>query len=298
MGTPGSVKLRALREQYGKTQLWVELEAGLGTGYLQRVEAGRVALPERATLGRILRALGARYSEQREILELFGYTVSTPLPTADDVAWARAACQRELHAVTFPAYMLDCTHRLVVWNRYFPPLLGCAPDDVRLAALTRQSFLAQWFDPASLLAPLMVEPEVVLPALIRAVRYEMQQFRSAAWHATILAQLMTLPRFRHYWTQVEREPTLASAARALVPLRLAVRGAGFLQFHLSSEPLTRDVRFRMLYYFPADPATMRQCAIWAGGDEAWSETKAPHRTCIPAHVAAVPRPTGEGAAQH
>src|SRR5712692_4805301 len=42
VGTPGGAKLRALREGAGRTQLWVEVEAGLGTGYLQRVESGRV----------------------------------------------------------------------------------------------------------------------------------------------------------------------------------------------------------------------------------------------------------------
>ena len=41
-GTPGGARLRALREQAGKAQLWVEAEAELGTGYLQRVESGKV----------------------------------------------------------------------------------------------------------------------------------------------------------------------------------------------------------------------------------------------------------------
>jgi len=27
----------------------------------------------------------------------------------------------------------------------------------------------------------------------------------------------------------------------------------------------RDARFRLVYYFPADPATMQQCAAWATG---------------------------------
>jgi transcriptional regulator with XRE-family HTH domain len=60
VGTPGGAKLRALRERRGKTQLWVEFEAELGTGYLQRVESGKVAQPERPTLERVLNALGAR----------------------------------------------------------------------------------------------------------------------------------------------------------------------------------------------------------------------------------------------
>ena len=69
---------------------------------------------------------GARYSERRDVLELFGYLVATPLPTADEIAWARESCQHELHDVPFPAYVLDCFTRLIAWNRFVPRLLGRA----------------------------------------------------------------------------------------------------------------------------------------------------------------------------
>ena len=109
----------------------------------------------------------------------------------------------------------------------------------------------------------VAEPELFLPALIRALRYEMEQLRTEAWYPALLARLQELPRFRHYWQTVDREPPPASAARALVPIRLAVPGVGLLQFRLASERFTRDARFRLVYYFPADPATMRHCAEWA-----------------------------------
>ncbi len=141
-GTPGGARLRALREWAGRTQLWVEAEAELGTGYLQRVESGKVAQPGRATLERILAALEARYSERREVLELFGYAVATPPPTEEEIAWARAVCRRELHEVAFPAYVLDCMHRLIAWNRHVPRLLGVAPDDPTLGRLAGRSPLA------------------------------------------------------------------------------------------------------------------------------------------------------------
>ena len=306
-GTPGGAKLRALRERAGKTQLWVEAEAELGTGYLQRVESGRVAQPERPTVERILDALGARYTERRATLEQFGYVVATPPPTEDEIAGARDAAHRELDEVAFPAYVLDCMHRLVAWNAYLPRLLGptgdapclhgddtdlprlrrsqaairgdagarrvgvvdqrpSGPDtgDPRLQDLEGRSMLAPWFDPASPLGALVVEPDRFLPALIRALRYEMQRYRAEDWYARMLAELFeALPLFRRYWEQVAREPPSASAARALVPVRLAPPGAGTLLFRLSSEPFVRDARFRVIYYFPADPATMRWCAAWA-----------------------------------
>jgi hypothetical protein len=255
--------LRALREQAGRTQLWVELEAELGAGYLQRVESGKVILPERVTVERILDALQVRHGERREVLHLFGYAVSVRLPTDADIAWAGEASRPELAVFAFPAYVLDCAHRLIAWNRHFPRLFGGAPDDPLLAQLARRSLLASWFDHTSPLGRLVVDPEVFLPALIRAMRYEMRSFHTEAWHSAVLADLMTLPRFRHYYAAVEREAVPTGSARALVPVRLAVPGAGTLQFRLSAEPFARDGRFRIVYYFPAEPGTMRECASWA-----------------------------------
>lgn len=264
--TPGGARLRAVREAVGKTQLWVEVEADLGTGYVQRVEAGKVVQPERVTLERILAALEARYSERREVLELFGYTVTTTPPTGEEVAWAQEVCRQPLRELPFPAYVLDCTHRLVAWNRYVPLLFGIAPADPSLGGLAGKSLLAAWFDAASPLAPLVAEPDQFFPANIRALRYEMQQFRTEPWYTGVLARLDALPRFRRYWALAEQEPAPVSAARALVPVRLAVPGVGLLLFRLASEPFVRDARFRMIDYFPADPATMRQCAAWADQD--------------------------------
>ncbi|HLZ71976.1 MAG TPA: helix-turn-helix domain-containing protein [Dehalococcoidia bacterium] len=258
---PGGGRLRALRRQAGKTQLWVEGEAALGSGYLQRLECGRVAQPERATLERILTALGARYSERRDVLECFGYAVRTPLPTPEDFAWARHACRRELAAAAFPAYLLDCSPRLVAWNRLLPPLLGVSAADPRLEQLAAGSFLGAWFEPDSLLAPLVVEPRQFLPALIRALRYESEPFHAEPWHADQLARLwQALPLFRHYWEKVVQEPAPVSADRPLAPVRLAVPGAGVLEFRLTSERFTRDARFRLIYYLPANPETMGWCA--------------------------------------
>lgn len=261
---PGGERLRELRRAAGRTHLWVEAEANLGTGYLQRLEAGKVARPGAAMLGRILAALGARYSARREILERFGYTVGTPLPTPDDIRWAQAESRRDLEEVALPAYVLDCTHRLIAWNRFLPCLLGVGPEHPLLDALTRRSMIALWFDPASPLAPLVAEPNLFLPAIARAMRVEMQRFRTEDWASALIAEhAAEVPRFRAIWDAVRNAPATASAARALVPVRLRAPGVGILSFHLSSEPFSRDARFRVIYYFPADPVTMRQCAAWA-----------------------------------
>ena len=262
-GTPGGAKLRDLRERSGRTQLWVELEAELGTGYLQRIESGRVIQPVRATLVRILNALETGYSERREVLERFGYTVVTLPPAEEEIAWACNICQRELHGVPFPAYVLDCQHRLIAWNRYVPYLFGLSPGDSTLGGLAHQSLLEAWFDDSSTLGSLVAEPSEFFPALIRALHYEIQLFRMEPWYETVLTRLRRLPRFSYYWSVVEGEPPPASAARALIPIRLILPDTKPLEFRLSSEHFVQDARFRLVYYFPTDPVTMVQCSTWS-----------------------------------
>ena len=261
--TIGGVRLRALREAAGKTQLWVEAEAELGSGYLQRIESGRVAQPGRAMLERILAAIGARYSERREVLEQFGYTLSTPPPDASETAWARSFCQSELDEAPFPAYALDCLHRLIAWNAQVPRMLGLQRIDPRLEELSGRSILEAWFDPSSSLSHLVAEPEAFLPALIRAFRSEMEPYRAETWYPPLLERLLALPRFRQIWDRIERESAPVSSARALVPVRLNVPAVGEMQYRLSAEHLVRDARFRLIYFFPSDLRTMQQCADWA-----------------------------------
>lgn len=262
MASPGAIRLRRLREAAHKTQLWVEAEADLGTGYLQRIESGRVIQPGRHTLERILDALDVRYNERRDILERFGYTVSTPPPTAAEIAWARDLSQRELQAATYPAYVLDCTLRLIAWNRFVPALFGLSPDDPHFNRWSRDSFLAAWFDPDSPITPLIAEPHLVLPALVRALRFEIRHrnLDDEPWFPALLTDLQRLPRFYSAWFAVEQEPPAVSAARSLVPLLLNVPNIGPLRFRLSSEPFIRDSRFRILSYFPADTPAIDWCA--------------------------------------
>ncbi len=259
----GGARLRALREAAGKTQLWVEAEADLGSGYLQRIESGKVAQPGRGMLEHILSAIGARYSERRAVLEQFGYALSTLPPDPKEVDWAREFCQPELDEAPFPAYALDCTHRLIAWNLQVPRLFGLLPGDPQLGRLAGTSLLEGWFDPNSPLSRLVAEPDVFLPALIRAFRSEMQPYRLEPWYRLVHDRLLVLPRFRQYWDQIEQEIAPVSSARALVPVRLNVPGAGHIQFRLSAEYLVRDARFRLIYFFPADLATMQRCAVWA-----------------------------------
>ncbi|MCI0708987.1 MAG: helix-turn-helix transcriptional regulator [Chloroflexi bacterium] len=251
--TPGGKRLKALRDYHRKTQLDVELDASLGIGYLQRLELGKVQQPERDTLERLLLALNAQYTERREILELFGYIVDAPIPDETEIEWAISVCHTELDQAVFPAYLLDCAHRLLYWNRLVPQLF-----DTGYAV----SMLHMVFDPQYRMTPRIKNADIFFPAQIRALRYEMQRFHDEAWYEALLDDMLGCAEFEKHWHQ-EQQETVHIPARPLTPLELEVNGS-ILRFRLISEPFVQDHRFRVLFYLPADTETIQQCMIWCG----------------------------------
>jgi len=253
-----------LRDTYGRTQLDIELDANLGIGYLQRVESGKVRYPERNTLERILAALNAHYTERRDILEMFGYVVDTPVPDEDEIQWAVEICQTELNDAVFPVYLLDCAHRLLTWNRFVPRLFREDKLTDNRAETKRVSMLKLLFDASYRFTALVANPEEFFPAQIRALRYEMKLFHAEGWYDALITELLSqCSLFDSYWTNSAVDPNNSSiAARPLVPLVLRLPDVGMLRFRLTSEPFAQDRRFRIIYYIPADPATMQQCIVW------------------------------------
>ena len=260
IGTPGGNRLRTLRDDCGRTQLDVELEAHLGIGYLQRVESGKVRYPERDTLERILAALGAHYTERRDILELFGYLVDAPLPAEAEIGWAIDVCRAELDEAVFPAYLLDCAHHLLAWNPFVTRLF---PLD-RFAG-RRLSMPKVLIDPAYGVTGRIANPDEFFPAQIRALRYEMRLFRGESWYDALIAALRSeCSLFERYWaaSPADQRASLI-AARPLVPLELHTPDGLVLRFWLTSEPFAQDRRFRIIYYVPADSSTIQQCIAWS-----------------------------------
>lgn len=259
-GTPGGNRLRALREARGRTQLEVELDAYLGIGYLQRVESGKVRYPERDTLERILTALDAHYTARCDVLEMFGYLVDTPLPDEAEIRWAVEICRAELADAVFPVYLLDCAHHLLAWNDFVPSILGSVTGKPG----KRLSMLRILFDPAFGVTGRIANADEFFPAQIRALRYQMRLFRGENWYTTLIDDLRRgCPLFERWWNVPDVDAQIA--ARPLIPLVImgVTQTPEPLRFRLTSEPFAQDRRFRIIYYIPADPATMRQYAAWA-----------------------------------
>jgi transcriptional regulator with XRE-family HTH domain len=254
--TPGGIRLRALRESCGKTQLDVELDANLGIGYLQRLELGKVQHPERETLERILSTLNASFMQQREVLELFGYAVPISIPSETEAQWAIGVFQSEVSQDTMPAYLLDSAQRLLAWNSLVPKLFNEVNREPRKDLITRLIF-----DPISGIAASIVNAEPFFSTQMRIFHYEMQRSGQESWYNTLISEMRQYKVFDEYWIKQSR------ASQPQVPMRPVARlqldtGHGLANFRLICEPFAQDYRFRVIHYIPADTATIYQCLQW------------------------------------
>ncbi|MBI1282563.1 MAG: helix-turn-helix domain-containing protein [Anaerolineaceae bacterium] len=254
----GGLRLKMLRESYGKTQLDVELDANLGIGYLQRLERGKVHQPEQDTLIRILDALGAGFVERREVCSLFGYAIPVTLPTAAEIQWAVNVFHSQVKDEHVPVYLLDCSHRLLAWNRQVKHLFGV------LNTLKPDALLPRLiFDKVGGIAGLIINAETFFPAQVRIVHYERQRCGNGSLFDAFIDQMMTIPTFAKYWVKGDDSGGFQLPMRPLVPMKLDY-GRRTLQFRLIAESFVQDPRFRVIYYLPDNSATLRQCLEWHG----------------------------------
>jgi transcriptional regulator with XRE-family HTH domain len=254
--TSGGIRLRALRDAYGKTQLDVELDADLGIGYLQRLELGKVQHPKRDTLERLLTALGATFIERRETLGLFGYAATITKPDDAETRWAIDVFHSEINQDSIPAYLLDCSHRLLAWNSLVNKIfeaVSTLSDSVLMPRLI--------FDPSFGIAPAILNAEMFYSAQIRILHFEQQRCGDEAWFNTFVDQMREYRAFDQYWTKYNRLDRFQVPMRPVAQLTLAT-GHAVAQFRLISEPFAQDPRFRVIYYLPSESSTMRQCLEW------------------------------------
>jgi transcriptional regulator with XRE-family HTH domain len=260
----GRKKLRDLRRIAGKTQEQIEQEAGLAVRTLTRIERGKAGRenPEKATLEAILRAIGARYNDRRDVLSLFNYNTSTPLPDEDEITQARQDCHDDLHNVSFPAYILDCAQRAVDWNRCVPPLIDAYVQDMeQLRGLYLTDIL---FGEPYQLANMVKNRDELFPTLLRVFHHTAQPFADESWYKEYMTHTMNdLPLFRKYWDMTHQQGTGNTPARLRIIAILEHRDVGELRFGTQVEPLSTDSRFRIVYFMPRDQKTESQCATWA-----------------------------------
>ena len=263
--TAGGKRLRELRERAQKRAGDVEYEANLGYNYLQRIESGRVQRPSKETVESILDALDARFTDRVEVLERFGYVTSIPVPTEEEQAWARAACQPVMDALPFPSYLLDMRSYLISWNHYIPAMLDV--DDAQLRDIWKPEYLTLFegfFDPRLRLVDMMENADAFLSHMIGVMRHDFETFYwEEEWCQPFVEQVMQRePEFKRYWDMDVRPNAGEVSGRPLISLCLHSPTSGRVTFRVTVEFMRRDNRFRIIYLIPADAATIEVCEQW------------------------------------
>ncbi len=266
----GGTMLRQLREEQHFSLMDVEQESSGGVGYaqLQRIETGRIARPSSETITTILDTYGASYRVRCEVLEAYGYSPPTPLPSPAEIAAARRQVAQDFAMATFPVYLIDCAQRLQAWNRYMPRLIGCAPEDPALNEFVGRTIFDLAFNPQLKTRFLIDNPDEFLPALIIHLKSELWPFRTEGWYATLLRTISAQPELKALWDRADPAALAALGSHIPVPLRLDVPGAGLLTFSFAGSSLISDPRFLVVHYTPIGAVTLRQCADWAEAEGA------------------------------
>lgn len=257
----GARLLRTLRERAGLSQVDVEVVAELGEHYLKRIELGQVKRPQRATLERILSALDASYNDRRHVLEDYGYIVSNPLPTPQEIASAQDTFHRFAQTLSLPAQLIDCAQRLLAWNDLLDFAVGRSPQEKDASNILGTSIFAITYDPQyyirSQILNLDAWSEHILPVLL----HELQPFMYEAWCQEVLHEIRKaapgLDSLIKVYQISRRIP-----ARPRVPIIFRGTNGTPLSFWVATEHYSDDSRFRVTYYFPADEATIHQCRLW------------------------------------
>lgn len=262
--TPGGKKLEEIRKQTGLPQYKVEMDSGIGIGNLGKYESGERTKPGKNILDRILNALDAKFTDRVEVMERFGYTMNTPAPTEEEVAWAAGICQPIMDQLPFPSYLLDIQGYMIAWNYYVPKLFGIG--ETRLNTIARRERLTlfqAFFHSGIRLADRMEHSEMFLAHTIGIIRQDWESLLDEKWcQALLKTTFAKYPEFKKFWDMAADHPIAELPARPLANLQVNSPIMGPVEFRIAKETMNRDKRFAVVYLIPANPATLDQCKKW------------------------------------
>jgi hypothetical protein len=121
--------------------------------------------------------------------------------------------------------------------------------------------LESWFDRQQGLGLLQNNPAEYYPAMVQALKFELQFFPGEEWTAELIARLSrNWPPFAELWQKTRWG---AVAGRVLLVLELNHALEGLLRLRLASENFIYDRRFRLIYLIPADEKTLGLFEQWS-----------------------------------
>jgi transcriptional regulator with XRE-family HTH domain len=232
-------RIKYFRKRAGLSQLELEAELGASSGYISRVESGKVN-PNKETIAKISSVLNLRPTEINYILNLGYDDVSE-----EDIQNAEKTFSTLLNSEKVYAYLLDNKSRIVALSSGFESLArGNGLDPKKLLNhhvaevlfdpdIARGNFSEEEFE----------QTAIPVVAVLLQERYFMLQ---EAWWQELIKRLNNLPDFKRIWNKVQN-----------INLNLFDESSRTVYFCLEGEsvPMTyyliispEDTRFALLEY--------------------------------------------------
>lgn len=268
-GTGGAM-LRRLRQSAGLTL--VELAGRLDdanirvdAAHLQRIETGQIARPTAETLDSILTAgLDAGYLVRRDVLDAYGYRLPWELPTAEEIEEARQLCDTEVSTATWPTYFMDYALRIWGWNRYFPRLIGRAPDDPVIERFIGLTHIEILLNPALGANQQVANAGDFVPLMLTMFKSQTTPHHGEPWFLELLQRGRSWPGFTELWETLPDDADRVLPAQPVLPIAVQVPGVDpIMKFRITHITFAHDPRFRIVHLIPFGAATLRECADWA-----------------------------------
>jgi len=272
----GGALLRGLRQDAGLTL--VELagrldDAGvrIDAAHLQRIETGQIVRPTADTLESILEiGLDAPYRVRRDLLDAYGYRLPWALPTPREVEEVRQLCASEVATATWPTYFMDYSLRIWSWNRYFPRLLGRAPDDPandRFIGLTHIDLV---LNPELGTSRQIANAADFAPVMLTMFKILTKQHQRDPWYLEFVARICRWPGIGELWSGLSDDADEVLPTQPVLPVEIRVPGIEpVMRFRITPITFSPDPRFQIMHLIPFGAATLRECANWAEEAGEW-----------------------------
>jgi hypothetical protein len=238
---------------------------------LSNLERGLTRQPPLETLETLLDALHhvapVPLTQRNAVREAWGYRPRFPLPTDEEIAWARQQWQQETATIPYPAYLVDCAQRLLIWNDHARKLIGLQANDPLLARFQHMTVFDLAFSPDHLATFQVANRDAFLAQVVFVLKCEFLPYMQEPWFADCIAvPRQRYPQFRDLWDAIPPQELPPLGQRTMGPLVYRHRSGQVLHFRLLGAEFIGDPRFRGVQYIPLDAVTMQQCGQWAAAD--------------------------------
>lgn len=190
------------------------------------------------------------------------------LPTEEEIEQICERCQSSLLRLEgkgFPAYLLDCRDRIILWNRCISTLFDSIGKPDLLAKMKNQSLAVALLDPAFDFASVLHNYAAYLEPGLWIMLQGGQRYREESWYQAYLEEMQQrYPLAKEVFASFKSADAEVIKQRPFVPLEIAIESLGVACFDLHSVPTPiSDDRFRIVYWTAANDAAtqfIKACA--------------------------------------